>query len=84
MTLPVMKTLRLLIALTTTVTFGSSTNFVAAFDQLSAQLIGREPGGLTSFSSGSEILPSGRTTTSADMSLSRQNTIDSTSSGPMT
>ena len=34
--------------------------------------------------SGSVIRPSGRTVTSTDISLSRQNTMASTSSGPMT
>src|SRR6476646_2984617 len=37
-----------------------------------------------SLSKGSEIFPSGRTTTSDDSAVSCQNTIDRTSSGPMT
>ena len=42
-TCPVMKTLRLLISLTTTVTFGSSDELRAAFAIASAQLLGRQP-----------------------------------------
>ena len=45
-TLPVMKTFRLLISLTTTVTFGSSTNFDAASVDLLAQLVRRQAGRL--------------------------------------
>ena len=41
-TWPVMNTLRLLIALTTTVTVGSSTNLAAAVVSASAQLLGRQ------------------------------------------
>ena len=39
---------------------------------------------MTSFNIGNEIFPSGRTTTSADMSFSRQKTTLSTSSTPIT
>src|SRR4051812_29097724 len=58
--------------------------FAAAFSSCARSASGVSPAASMSFNNGSEILPSGRTTTSADMSLSRQNTIDSTSSGPMT
>ncbi len=61
LTLPVTNTLRLLIFFTTTVTFGSSTNFSAAAVRFSLQLFRSQPGSLNSFSSGSEIRPSGRT-----------------------
>ena len=84
LTCPVMKTLRLLMALTTTVTVGSSTNFAAAFVSDSRNCSGVNPSALTSLMSGSEIIPSGLTTTSADSSFSRQNTIVSASSGPIT
>ncbi len=83
-TLPVMNTFRLRISLTTTVAFGSSMNFEAASISVVRSSSGVKPAACTSFSSGSEILPSGRTTTSTDMSLSRQNTIDKTSDAPTT
>src|SRR4051812_42407581 len=79
-----MNTLRLCTSLTTTVAFGSAMNFAAACTNCARSCSGVDPATLMSFSSGKEILPPGRTTTSADMSLSRQKTIDSTSSGPMT
>src|SRR5215510_10129836 len=81
-TSPVMYTLRLLICLTTTVTFGSSTYFFDSSTIRSFNCAGVKPEACTSFRSGREILPSGRTVTSAVSSLSRQNTIDSTSSAP--
>ena len=82
---PVMNTRRLLISLTMTVGFGSSTNLRAASRMASPSCSGVRPDACTSFKSGSVTLPSGRTVTSdADRSLSRQNRIDSTSSGPMT
>src|SRR5262245_34762174 len=77
-----MYTLRLLISLTTTVTFGSSTYFFDSSTIRSFNCAGVKPEACTSFRSGREILPSGRTVTSAVSSLSRQNTIDSTSSAP--
>ena len=77
-------TLRLRISLTITVAPGSRTNFVAAFWTAAASCSGVIPAAGTSLSIGSEILPSGRTTTSADSSLSRQNTTFRTSSTPMT
>src|SRR5580765_167877 len=78
-----MNTLRLLISLTTTVTFGSSTYFFDSSTMRSLSSAGVKPDAWTSFRSGSEIFPSGRTVTSAVSSLSRQNTTDSTSSAPM-
>src|SRR5688572_26879664 len=70
--------------LTTTVAFGSATYFDAACSSCTRNWSGDSPAATTSFTNGREIFPSGRTTTSADISLSRQNTTVSTSSGPMT
>src|SRR5580765_1924943 len=78
-----MNTLRLLMSLTTTVTFGSSTYFFDSSTMRSFSCAGVRPEAWMSLRSGSEIFPSGRTVTSAVSSLSRQNTIDSTSSAPM-
>ena len=83
-TFPVRNTFRLLIALTTTVTDGSSISFDARSVSCSRNCSGVRPAACTSFSNGNEIFPSGLTCTSPDMSFSRQNTTTSTSSGPMT
>src|SRR5437016_3102439 len=82
-TSPVMNTLRLLICLTTTVTFGSSTYFFDSSTMRSRSCAGVNPAACTSLMSGSEIFPSGRTLTSVLSSLSLQNTTDKTSSAPM-
>ena len=79
-----MNALRLLIPLTTTAAFGSAMNLAAALSISSRNCSGVYPAAWMSFSNGNEILPSGLTITSADISLSRQNTIASTSSGPTT
>src|SRR5437867_6369055 len=79
-----MKTFRLLISFTTTVGLGSSMNRCASATIRARNSSGVNPAARTSFSSGSVMLPSGRTTTSVDMSLSRQKTTVRTSFGPMT
>ena len=78
-----MKALRLLISRTTTVMLASSMNFFDSSVIFSRSCSGVSPAACTSLMSGSAMRPSGRTCASADMSLSFQNTIDSTSSVPM-
>src|SRR5688500_13655194 len=70
--------------LTTTAAFGSAMYFDAACSSCTRSWSGDRPAATTSFSNGREIFPSGRTTTSADISLSRQNTTANTSSAPIT
>ena len=57
---------------------------MAALETLSRSCSGVRPPAWTSLRSGSEIRPSGRTVTSADISVLRQYDTTSTSSGPMT
>src|SRR4029078_9393064 len=83
-TWPVMNTFRLLMALTTTVTAGSSMNLFAAVVNATRSCSGVNPDACISLSNGSEILPSGRTATSWVISLSRQTPMLKTSSGRMT
>src|SRR4051794_33084612 len=69
---------------TVTVTRGSLTNFFS-FSLMSADnCMGVNPAACTSFNSGKEILPSGRTGTGPDNSCSFQTLIFSWSSGPIT
>ena len=58
--------------------------FVRLCHHLLAKLSRSKPNHLDLVHSGSEIFPSGRTTTSAERSFSRQNTMLRTSSGPIT
>src|SRR5215203_5640334 len=67
-----------------TVAAGSFTNLVAALAIVAASPSGVIPAAGTSLSIGREILPSGLTTASPDISLSLQNVTIRTSSTPIT
>ena len=79
-----MKIRRLWISLTTTVAAGIRDEPAGGTRSFAAKLIGRQPRRVMSFSSGSEMRPSGLTTTSEVISVSFQKTIDSRSPCPMT
>src|SRR6187549_1603997 len=78
-----MNTLRLLISLTLTRIVGSVWYFSYAVVRTLRNSSTVSPAASISFTSGSDTLPSGRTTTSEDRSLSFQTPTTSTSSGPM-